>query len=68
MLSHELAKIARNLDRKLNELQKSVIEIRMVPVGQIYSKLSRDGAQGGPRAEQGDRAGVCAGRIRSSTR
>ena len=39
--AHELGKIARNLDRKLNELQKSVIEIRMVPVGQIYSKLSR---------------------------
>jgi two-component system chemotaxis sensor kinase CheA len=41
MSSHELGKISRNLDRKLNELQKSVIEIRMVPVGQIYSKLSR---------------------------
>jgi two-component system chemotaxis sensor kinase CheA len=41
MTSHELGKIARNLDRKLNELQKSVIETRMVPVGQIYSKLSR---------------------------
>ncbi|HEX8173155.1 MAG TPA: chemotaxis protein CheA [Thermoanaerobaculia bacterium] len=41
MTGHELAKITRNLDRKLNELQKSVIEIRMVPVGQIYSKLSR---------------------------
>jgi two-component system chemotaxis sensor kinase CheA len=41
MLSHELTKITRNLDRKLNELQKSVIETRMVPVGQIYSKLSR---------------------------
>jgi len=41
MTSHELGKIARNLDRKLNELQKSVIEIRMVPVGQIYSKISR---------------------------
>lgn len=39
--SHELGKITRNLDRKLNELQKSVIEIRMVPVGQIFSKLSR---------------------------
>ncbi|MGA7617376.1 MAG: chemotaxis protein CheA [Thermoanaerobaculia bacterium] len=37
----ELNKISRNLDRRLNELQKSVIEIRMVPVGQIYSKLSR---------------------------
>lgn len=41
MASHEIGKISRNLDRKLNELQKSVIEIRMVPVGQIYSKLSR---------------------------
>jgi two-component system chemotaxis sensor kinase CheA len=41
MLSHELTKISRNLDRKLNELQRSVIETRMVPVGQIYSKLSR---------------------------
>ena len=41
MASHELGKISRNLDRKLNELQKSVIDIRMVPVGQIYSKLSR---------------------------
>jgi two-component system chemotaxis sensor kinase CheA len=39
--THELTKVARNLDRKLNDLQKSVIEIRMVPVGQIYSKLSR---------------------------
>ncbi|HUP48580.1 MAG TPA: chemotaxis protein CheA [Thermoanaerobaculia bacterium] len=40
-ISQELMKISRNLDRKLNELQRSVIEIRMVPVGQIYSKLSR---------------------------
>jgi two-component system chemotaxis sensor kinase CheA len=41
LTAHELTKIARNLDRKLNELQKSVIETRMVPVGQIYAKLSR---------------------------
>jgi two-component system chemotaxis sensor kinase CheA len=41
MVSHELVKISRNFDRKLNELQKSVIETRMVPIGQIYSKLSR---------------------------
>lgn len=37
----ELTKILRNLDRKLNELQKSAIDLRMVPVGQIYSKVSR---------------------------
>ena len=41
MASHELVKISRNFDRKLNELQKSVIETRMVPIGQIYSKLGR---------------------------
>jgi two-component system chemotaxis sensor kinase CheA len=41
LLLHELGKISRNLDRKLSELQKSVIDIRMVPVGQIYAKLSR---------------------------
>src|SRR5260370_38008996 len=41
MTAHELTKNSRNLDRKLNDLQKSVIDIRMVPVGQIYSKLSR---------------------------
>jgi two-component system chemotaxis sensor kinase CheA len=36
-----LVGISRNLDRKLNELQKTAIELRMVPVGQIYTKLSR---------------------------
>jgi len=40
-LSQELGKLSRNFDRRLNDLQKSVIEMRMVPVGQIYSKLSR---------------------------
>lgn len=41
VLSQELLKITRSFDRRLNELQRSVIEMRMVPVGQIYSKLSR---------------------------
>ncbi|HUO84200.1 MAG TPA: chemotaxis protein CheA, partial [Thermoanaerobaculia bacterium] len=40
-LAQEIAKLSRNFDRKLNDLQKSVIEMRMVPVGQIYSKLAR---------------------------
>jgi two-component system chemotaxis sensor kinase CheA len=39
--AQELTKISRNLNRKLNELQKLAIELRMVPVGQIYTKLSR---------------------------
>ena len=37
----ELAKLSRAVGRKLDELQKSVIEARMVPVGQIYTKLGR---------------------------
>lgn len=40
-VSQELNRIARNIERKLNDLQKSVIEVRMVPVGQVYSKLTR---------------------------
>ncbi|HXI14123.1 MAG TPA: chemotaxis protein CheA [Thermoanaerobaculia bacterium] len=40
-LLQELNKVIRNFDRKLAELQRSVIETRMVPVEQIYSKLSR---------------------------
>ncbi len=40
-MAHELSKVTRNFDRKLNDLQKSVIETRMVPIGQIYTKLSR---------------------------
>ncbi|HEV8657439.1 MAG TPA: chemotaxis protein CheA [Thermoanaerobaculia bacterium] len=39
--TRELTKIVRELDRRLSDLQRSVIEMRMVPVGQIYSKLSR---------------------------
>lgn len=39
--TQDLAKITRNFDRKLNDLQRSVVEIRMVPVGQIYNKLAR---------------------------
>jgi two-component system chemotaxis sensor kinase CheA len=37
----ELAKAAKGLERKLNELQKSVMEIRMTPVGQLFEKMSR---------------------------
>ncbi|HIJ97211.1 MAG TPA: chemotaxis protein CheA [Desulfuromonadales bacterium] len=40
-ISIELGKAAKALERKLTELQKGVIEIRMIPVGQLYEKLSR---------------------------
>lgn len=37
----ELGKVAKGLQRKLNELQKGVMEIRMIPVGQLYEKMAR---------------------------
>lgn len=37
----ELQKAAKVLERKLNELQKGVMEIRMIPVGQLYDKMGR---------------------------
>lgn len=40
-MSQELAKAAKGLERKLTELQKGVMEIRMIPVGQLYEKMGR---------------------------
>jgi len=37
----ELDKIHKALDRKLQELQASVIEVRMVPLRQVFEKLTR---------------------------
>lgn len=37
----ELQKASKGLERKLNELQKGVMEIRMIPVGQLYEKMGR---------------------------
>ena len=37
----DLGKAAKGLERKLTELQKGVMEIRMIPVGQLYEKMSR---------------------------
>ncbi len=37
----ELVKIHKALDRKLKELQGSVLEVRMVPLRQVFEKLSR---------------------------
>jgi two-component system chemotaxis sensor kinase CheA len=37
----ELTKTHRNLDRKLKELQAGVLDVRMVPLRQIFEKLSR---------------------------
>ncbi len=40
-LIQELTKAAKGLERKLTELQKGVMEIRMIPVGQLYEKMGR---------------------------
>jgi two-component system chemotaxis sensor kinase CheA len=40
-LALDLNKAARGLERKLSDLQKGVMEIRMIPVGQLYDKMSR---------------------------
>lgn len=37
----ELGKAAKELERKLSDLQKGVMEIRMIPIGQLYEKMSR---------------------------
>ncbi len=41
MVSNELYKSHRNLDRKLSELQEAVMDVRMVPVGQLFGRLGR---------------------------
>ncbi len=40
-LGLELHRESRLLERKLNELQAGVLEVRMVPLGQIFDKLAR---------------------------
>lgn len=37
----DVQKISQTLERKLTELQDEVLEIRMVPVGQIFSRLAQ---------------------------
>jgi two-component system chemotaxis sensor kinase CheA len=37
----ELTKAQKELERKLSELQQAVMDVRMVPLGQIFSKLHR---------------------------
>jgi two-component system chemotaxis sensor kinase CheA len=37
----ELAKVHKGLERKLQELQSGVLDVRMVPLRQVFDKLSR---------------------------
>jgi len=38
--SVDLHKAQRSLERKLNDLQEGILDVRMVPIGQIFTRLS----------------------------
>ncbi len=38
---HELHRESQLLERKLDDLQKGILEVRMVPLGQVFDKLAR---------------------------
>ena len=40
-LANELSKASKGLERRLTDLQKGVMDIRMIPVGQLFEKMSR---------------------------
>ncbi|MBM4361694.1 MAG: chemotaxis protein CheA [Deltaproteobacteria bacterium] len=40
-LSSELHSIQRSFDRRLGELQGGILEVRMVPLGQVFDRLAR---------------------------
>ncbi len=40
-ISRDLQKAQRTLERKLNDLQEGILEVRMVPIGQIFSRLAQ---------------------------
>ncbi len=41
LFGQELRRETRLLERRLDELQKGILEVRMVPLGQVFDKLSR---------------------------
>lgn len=40
-LVYDIHKISQTLERRLSELQNQVLEIRMVPIGQIFTRLAQ---------------------------
>jgi two-component system chemotaxis sensor kinase CheA len=40
-VSADLHKAQRSLERKLNELQEGILDVRMVPIGQIFTRLEQ---------------------------
>ncbi len=40
-LAAELMRLHRNFDRRLSEMQEGILEVRMVPLGQVFERLAR---------------------------
>jgi len=40
-LAAELLRMHRNFDRRLGEMQDGILEVRMVPLGQVFDRLAR---------------------------
>ena len=40
-VGNELVKIHKSLERKLNSMQSAVLEVRMIPMRQVFDKISR---------------------------
>ncbi len=51
-LSTELHRVARGFERNLAELQDGILDVRMVPLGQVFDKLARVVRQAGREARK----------------
>lgn len=51
-LSAELHRISRGFERNLTELQDGILDVRMVPLGQVFDKLARVVRQAGRDAKK----------------
>ncbi len=40
-LASELSRLHRTFDRRLSEMQEGILEVRMVPLGQVFDRLAR---------------------------
>jgi two-component system, chemotaxis family, sensor kinase CheA len=40
-LASEMQRLGRSFDRRLGELQAAILEVRMVPLGQVFDRLAR---------------------------
>ncbi len=48
----ELVRLSRSFDRQLESMQQGILEVRMVPLGQLFERLSRVAKQVGRNAKK----------------